>query len=177
MMSQVHGLMLMPHETSLFPSEFIKPMFRYRGSDVAWLYQLDVDICPHYRDGCLIYDRRPVICRAFPTEASCSRKLILHESCPEIARLAEKISEKLRDKGMNQLLPVLKAVVLGQKGPLKEGEVEKIRVSVTLTQVYLDAVDRLVDEGIYRGRGEVVMEALRDLFRKQEITPFTGASR
>ncbi len=40
---------------------------------------------------------------------------------------AEKISEKLRDKGMNQLLPVLKAVVLGQKGPLKEGEVERAR--------------------------------------------------
>ena len=38
---------------------------------------------------------------------------------------AEKISEKLRDKGMKQLLPVLKAVVLGQKGPLKEGEVER----------------------------------------------------
>ncbi len=40
---------------------------------------------------------------------------------------AEKISEKLRDKRMNQLLPVLKAVVLGQKGPLKEGEVERTK--------------------------------------------------
>jgi menaquinone-dependent protoporphyrinogen IX oxidase len=38
---------------------------------------------------------------------------------------AEKISEKLRDKKMNQLLPVLKAVVLGQKGPLQEGEIER----------------------------------------------------
>ncbi|WXG44749.1 MAG: flavodoxin domain-containing protein [Promethearchaeati archaeon SRVP18_Atabeyarchaeia-1] len=40
---------------------------------------------------------------------------------------AEKISEKLRDKKMNQLLPVMKAVVLGQKGPLKEGEIERTR--------------------------------------------------
>ena len=40
---------------------------------------------------------------------------------------AEKISEKLRDKKMNQLLPVLKAVVLGQKGPLKEGEIERTK--------------------------------------------------
>ena len=40
---------------------------------------------------------------------------------------AEKISEKLRDKNMNQLLPVLKAVVLGQKGPLKEGEIERTK--------------------------------------------------
>jgi menaquinone-dependent protoporphyrinogen IX oxidase len=37
---------------------------------------------------------------------------------------AEKIAERLRDKKMNQLLPVLKAAVLGQKGPLKEGEIE-----------------------------------------------------
>lgn len=40
---------------------------------------------------------------------------------------AEKISEKLRDKKMKQLLPVLKAVVFGQKGPLKEGETERTR--------------------------------------------------
>jgi menaquinone-dependent protoporphyrinogen IX oxidase len=40
---------------------------------------------------------------------------------------AEKISEKLRDKKMNELLPVLKAVVLGQKGPLKEGEIARTK--------------------------------------------------
>jgi flavodoxin len=40
---------------------------------------------------------------------------------------AEKIAEKLKEKKMNQLLPVLKAAVLGQKGPLKEGEVERIK--------------------------------------------------
>ena len=39
----------------------------------------------------------------------------------------EKISEKLRDKKMNKLLPVLKAVVLGQKGPLKEGEIDRTK--------------------------------------------------
>jgi menaquinone-dependent protoporphyrinogen IX oxidase len=40
---------------------------------------------------------------------------------------AEKIAEKLKDKKMNQLLPVLKAVVFGQKGPLKEGEIERAK--------------------------------------------------
>lgn len=40
---------------------------------------------------------------------------------------AEKISEKLRDKKMNQMLPVLKALVLGWKGPLKEGEIERTK--------------------------------------------------
>jgi len=40
---------------------------------------------------------------------------------------AEKIAERLRDKRMNQLLPVLKAAVLGQKGPLKEGEIDRTK--------------------------------------------------
>jgi menaquinone-dependent protoporphyrinogen IX oxidase len=40
---------------------------------------------------------------------------------------AEKIAERLREKKMNQLLPVLKAVVLGQKGPLIEGEIERTK--------------------------------------------------
>ena len=40
---------------------------------------------------------------------------------------AEKISEKLREKKMNELLPVLKAAVLGQKGPLVEGEIERTK--------------------------------------------------
>ena len=40
---------------------------------------------------------------------------------------AEKIAKRLRDKKMNQLLPVLKAAVLGQKGPLQEGEIERTK--------------------------------------------------
>jgi menaquinone-dependent protoporphyrinogen IX oxidase len=36
---------------------------------------------------------------------------------------AEKIASSLKDKKMNQLLPVLKAVVNDMKGPLKEGEI------------------------------------------------------
>jgi menaquinone-dependent protoporphyrinogen IX oxidase len=39
----------------------------------------------------------------------------------------EKIAEKLREKKLNQLLPVLKALVLGQKGPLVEGEIERTK--------------------------------------------------
>ena len=40
---------------------------------------------------------------------------------------AEKISDKLREKKMNQLMPVHKALVLGQKGPLVEGEIERTK--------------------------------------------------
>lgn len=38
---------------------------------------------------------------------------------------AEKIAEKLKEKKMNQLLPVLKALVIGQKGPLVDGEINR----------------------------------------------------
>jgi menaquinone-dependent protoporphyrinogen IX oxidase len=40
---------------------------------------------------------------------------------------AEKIAEKLTDKKMNQLMPVLKALVLDQKGPLVGGEIERTK--------------------------------------------------
>ena len=40
---------------------------------------------------------------------------------------AVKIAEKLKEKKMNELLPVLKAAVLGQKGPLIEGEIERTK--------------------------------------------------
>jgi menaquinone-dependent protoporphyrinogen IX oxidase len=40
---------------------------------------------------------------------------------------AEKIATKLKEKKMKQLLPVLKALVLGQKGPLVEGEIDRAK--------------------------------------------------
>jgi menaquinone-dependent protoporphyrinogen IX oxidase len=40
---------------------------------------------------------------------------------------AEKIAKKLKEKKMNELLPVLKALVLGMKGPLVEGEIDRTK--------------------------------------------------
>ena len=40
---------------------------------------------------------------------------------------AEKIALKLKEKNMKQLLPVLKALVLGLKGPLVEGEIDRAK--------------------------------------------------
>jgi metal-responsive CopG/Arc/MetJ family transcriptional regulator len=40
----------------------------------------------------------------------------------------------------------------------RPGEVEKTRVSVTMSGPYLDALDRLVEEGIYLSKGEAVLE-------------------
>ena len=44
---------------------------------------------------------------------------------------AEKIAAKLKDKQMNQLSPTLKAVVLGMKGPLVTGEIERAKEYAT----------------------------------------------
>ena len=48
----------------------------------------------------------------------------------------------------------------------------KTRVSVTVTKSYVDALDHLVEEGIYLSRGEAVLEALRLLFGAYGIAPF-----
>jgi menaquinone-dependent protoporphyrinogen IX oxidase len=44
---------------------------------------------------------------------------------------AEKIAIKLNEKKMRQLLPVLKALVLGQKGPLVDGEIDRAKSYAT----------------------------------------------
>jgi hypothetical protein len=40
---------------------------------------------------------------------------------------AEKISERLKERKMNQLLPVLKAAVHDMKGPLVDGEIKRAK--------------------------------------------------
>ena len=49
---------------------------------------------------------------------------------------------------------------------------EKVRVSVTMTKPYPDALDHLVEDGLYLGRGEAILEALRCLFRGYGIESF-----
>ena len=46
------------------------------------------------------------------------------------------------------------------------------RISVTVTKLYLDSLDSLVEKGVYLGRGEAILEALRILFRQRGIEPF-----
>jgi len=45
----------------------------------------------------------------------------------------------------------------------------KTRISVTMTKTYLDALDHMIDEGIYRTRGEAVLEGLRILLGRHGI--------
>lgn len=48
----------------------------------------------------------------------------------------------------------------------------KKRIGVTLTGPYLEALDRLVQEGVYADRGGAIKDALRRLFRHYGIEPF-----
>ena len=50
---------------------------------------------------------------------------------------------------------------------------EKIRLSVTMTQPYVEALDSLVEKGLYLGRGEAILEALRNFFKTKGIESFS----
>ena len=50
---------------------------------------------------------------------------------------------------------------------------KKIRVSVTMTQPYIIALDNLVEEGLYLSRGEAILEALRHFLKRKGIEPFS----
>jgi len=49
----------------------------------------------------------------------------------------------------------------------------KTRVSVTMTQPYIDALDNLVEEGLYLCRGEAILESLRTFLKRKGIEPFS----
>lgn len=51
-------------------------------------------------------------------------------------------------------------------------KVEKIRLSLTLTRAYVDALDRLVDVGLYVDRQTVIRAALRLFFRNHGLEAF-----
>jgi Fe-S-cluster containining protein len=67
------GLVLTAKEISLFPSEMISPSLAI-GTEKpkkTITYQLNVDICPHIdnKNKCMIYEKRPLMCKAFPYES------------------------------------------------------------------------------------------------------------
>ena len=57
---------------------------------------------------------------------------------------AEKIAERLEERKLLMLAPVLKAQVLGQKGPLVEGEVERAKQYARALAAKLDGVTAVI---------------------------------
>lgn len=49
---------------------------------------------------------------------------------------------------------------------------EKMRLSVTMTKPYVEALDLLVEKGLYLSRGEAILEAVRDLLNEYGVEPF-----
>ena len=50
---------------------------------------------------------------------------------------------------------------------------DKKRFSVTLTTAYVEALDRLVEVGIYLDHQDAIRDALRQLFQYHRIEPFS----
>ena len=84
------GLMLLPEETRLFASEDVSPMWaintkgkRRPGRPKAILYQLTRQTCPYLtRDNrCLVYKRRPTICRGYPLTIALDNTATLDLKC------------------------------------------------------------------------------------------------
>ena len=48
----------------------------------------------------------------------------------------------------------------------------KRRISVTVTETYLQAADRLVEDGIYLSRGEIITEGIRIILGRYGVAPF-----
>ena len=49
---------------------------------------------------------------------------------------------------------------------------DKTHVSLNLTGVYVEALDRLIEEGLYVDRQEIIKDALRRIFRHYEMKSF-----
>ena len=49
---------------------------------------------------------------------------------------------------------------------------EKLRVSVTMPILYAEALDDLVDEGLYLARGDAILEAIRLFLKGYGRKPF-----
>ena len=60
---------------------------------------------------------------------------------------------------------------------LSDKVVEKKKISISLIGVYVEALDRLVEAGVYESRGEAIQDALRTLFRGFEIPPFSAKKK
>ncbi|GAI63535.1 unnamed protein product [marine sediment metagenome] len=51
-------------------------------------------------------------------------------------------------------------------------KVKKRRVSLTLTQPYVEGLDALVEKGLFTERQDAIREFIRDGFTKHGIDPF-----
>ena len=59
----------------------------------------------------------------------------------------------------------------------KMSDADKKRFSVTLTTAYVEALDRLIEVGIYLDHQDAIRDALRRLFQYHGVEPFSERER
>jgi Fe-S-cluster containining protein len=82
------GLLLTVKEIDLFPSKMVSPKLAigFEKPEKIIQYQLNVGDCPHIneKNECKIYEKRPLVCRAFPRESGSERTPTISIKCPVI---------------------------------------------------------------------------------------------
>ena len=90
------GMMLLPFETKRFNSKYIKPLYgiglkgkRRKRPAIIYAYQYIGEPCEHYdpeTKTCRIYEKRPLVCRAYPFEYAFGNYFI-DDNCPVAKKL------------------------------------------------------------------------------------------
>jgi Fe-S-cluster containining protein len=77
-------------EKGLFKNEDIAPKLAFgkREPTTVLSYQLKHNVCPHLvNNKCLIYDKRPLVCRAYPVTCT-TGKNIADLKCPQVGKFS-----------------------------------------------------------------------------------------
>ena len=105
------GLMLLPEEVSLFPEALIKPClaigtFPQDRKFIILTFQLTEMVCPYLKDKkCMIYNKRPVSCRAYPVvDRPKEPGLGLASECTEYIALKKQFGAKFELNIPNEYL-------------------------------------------------------------------------
>jgi Fe-S-cluster containining protein len=120
---------LFGEEKDLFPSELVSPHVgigwgNSSGPKYVVSYQLNVNDCPHLSAGnvCKIYDRRPLVCRAFPLRLGQERDTQIASACAFVEEVGKRVDS------------------------LSGSQLAKLRVMSGKELRAIDAMNRLIDK-------------------------------
>lgn len=131
------GLGLFAEEKDLFPSEFVSPHVGIgwgapSGPKYVVSYQLNVNDCPNLLpcNVCKIYDKRPLVCRAFPLRLGQERDTQIASVCAFVEEVGKRVKSlsssqlaKLRVMCSKELLAIEEMIRLIDK-PIVEYPVD-----------------------------------------------------
>jgi Fe-S-cluster containining protein len=105
------GIYLEPDEIHLFPQEYIKPLFieiDSKGNKNIKAYQLDRMQCPNLsiNNTCLIYDKRPKICRGYPIISFDLDRMMFHKHCSAVKE-AKKNNSPINFRSLEKELSII----------------------------------------------------------------------